>query len=139
MKCKILVSSLLLLTLALCLSSASFGQGTDLGTIRGVVTDAAGAVIPNASVVITDSLTKTDRETHTNAQGNYEMFGLKSGSYTVTITAPGMSKTEIKDLMLNGSDTVSADAVLKISSGQETVTVSMEAPAINTEDQTISQ
>src|SRR5882762_5073684 len=67
------------------------------------------------------------------------MFGLKSGSYTVTITAPGMSKTEIKDLMLNGSDTVSADAVLKISSGQETVTVSIEAPAINTEDQTISQ
>jgi len=139
MKCRLLTAFLFLFTVATAFSSASFGQGTDLGTIRGTVTDAAGAVIPNASVVITDSLTNTARETHTNGQGSYEMFGLKPGAYTVLISAPGMSKTEVKDLMLNGSDTVSADAVLKISSGQETVTVSMEAPAINTEDQTISQ
>lgn len=117
----------------------AWGQGTDLGTIHGVVTDTAGAVIPNATVTITDALTNTARETHTNSQGNYEMFGLKSGSYTVTITAAGMSKTEIKDLVLTGSDTVNADAVLKISSTQESIVVSVEAPAINTEDQTISQ
>jgi hypothetical protein len=116
-----------------------FGQGTDLGTIQGVVTDAAGAVVPDAAVIITDALTGAVRETRTNSQGNYEMFGLKSGSYTVSITAPGMSKTEIKELVLTGSDTVSADAVLKISGAQETVVVSVEASAINTEDQTISQ
>src|SRR5580700_5166458 len=98
-----------------------FGQGTDLGTIQGVVTDAAGAVVPDAAVIITDALTGAVRETRTNSQGNYEMFGLKSGSYTVSITAPGMSKTEIKELVLTGSDTVSADAVLKISGAQETV------------------
>ncbi len=115
------------------------GQGTDLGTIRGTVTDSTGGVIPNASVTVTDALTHAARETHTNSQGNYEMFGLKPGTYRVLITAPEMSKKEIIDVVLNGSDTVSADAALKISAAQESVVVSLEAPIINTEDQTISQ
>jgi len=139
MKCRFLTAFLFLFTFCGAFSSAAFGQGTDLGTIRGTVTDAAGAVIPDALIVITDSLTKTSRETHTNGQGNYEMFGLNSGFYTVTISAPGMSKTEIKDLNVKGSDTATADAVLKVSSSQESVIVSVEAPSINTEDQTISQ
>jgi hypothetical protein len=120
-------------------TSSAFGQGTDLGTIRGLVTDSAGGIIVGASVTVTDALTKRDRVTETNAQGNYEMFGLNSGTYTVTVSAPGMSKSEITNILLNGSETVSANAVLKISSGQETVVVSMESAAIDTEDQTISQ
>ena len=114
-----------------------FGQGTDLGTIRGIVTDTTGAIIPGAAVSVVDALTSSIRETRTNSQGNYEMFGLKPGTYRVTITAPGMTKYEIMDIVLNGSDTVSADAVLRVSAAQETVLVSLEPPAINTEDQTI--
>ena len=114
------------------------GQGTDLGTIRGVVTDVQGGVVPDATVTITDALTNTTRTTTTNAQGNYEMFGLKSGKYSVGVTAKGMSKTEINDVILRGSEVVSIDAQLKISSTSESVEVTMEAPPINTEDQTIS-
>jgi len=116
-----------------------FGQGTDLGTIRGTVTDSSGAVIPGATVTVIDALTNAARETRTNSQGNYEMFGLKPGTYSVTITAPAMGKKEITDIVVKGSDTVSADAVLTVSGAEETVVVSLEAPAINTEDQTISQ
>jgi hypothetical protein len=122
-----------------CAAGVLFGQGTDLGTIRGTVTDSTGAVIPGATVTVTDALTNTARETRTNSQGNYEMFGLRPGTYRVAITAAGMSKKEITNIVLNGSDTVSADAVLKVSAAQESVVVSLEAPAINTEDQTISQ
>ena len=122
-----------------CTTEVILGQGTDLGTIRGTVTDSTGAVIPNAAVTVTDALTNTTRQTQTNSQGHYEMFGLKPGTYRVVITATGMGKKEITDVVLSGSDTVSADAVLNVSSTQETVVVSMEAPAINTEDQTISQ
>jgi hypothetical protein len=120
-------------------AGVAFGQGTDLGTIRGTVTDSTGAVIPGAMVTVTDALTKTARETRTNSRGIYEMFGLQPGTYRVVITAAGMSKEEITDVVLNGSDAVSADAVLKVSAAQESVVVSMEAPAMNTEDQTISQ
>jgi hypothetical protein len=122
-----------------CAAGVVLGQGTDLGTIRGTVTDSSGAVIAGAAITVTDALTNAVRETRTNSQGNYEMFGLKPGTYRVAITAAGMSKKEITDIVLNGSDTVSADAALKVSAAQESVVVSMEAPAINTEDQTISQ
>jgi hypothetical protein len=115
------------------------GQGTDLGTIRGTVTDSTGSVIPNAKVTITDALTNTASQTQTNSQGYYEMFGLRPGGYRVVITAPGMDKTEITGIVLRGSDTVSADVVLKVSATQETVLVSLGAPSIDTEDQTITQ
>ena len=129
----------LLLLASIVFTTSAFGQGTDLGTIRGLVTDSGGGIIVGASVTVTDALTKRDRVTETNAQGNYEMFGLNPGTYTVTISAPGMSKSEVTNIVVNGSDTVSANAVLKISSGQESVVVSMETAAIDTEDQTISQ
>jgi hypothetical protein len=57
----------------------------------------------------------------------------------VTVTATGMSKTEITNVLIKGSDTVSANAVLKISSAQESIVVNVESAAIDTEDQTISQ
>ncbi len=139
MKYRVAFTCVICLALLFCVSAAVFGQGTDLGTIRGTVTDSTGAVIPGVTVTVTDALTNTVRETRTNSQGYYEMFGLKSGTYRVAITAAGMSKKEITDIVLNGSDTVSVDAVLKVSAAQETVVVSLETPAVNTEDQTISQ
>ncbi len=115
-----------------------FAQGTDLGTIRGLVTDSSGAVVPNAKVTVLDLATNTPRETTTNAQGEYRVFGLSSGAYKVSVSAPGMRTVQITGIALNGSDTVNADAVLKVASTNEAVDVLSEAPLVNTEDQTIS-
>src|SRR5207302_8022177 len=126
--------------LVLCLGCAQFAlaQGTDLGTIRGLVTDPSGAVIPNAKVIILDLGTNTTRETATNARGEYQMFGLRSGSYKVSISAPGLTTQDITGVVLNGSDVVSANATLRVAGTQEAVVVTAEAPTINTENQTIS-
>jgi carboxypeptidase family protein/TonB-dependent receptor-like protein len=113
-------------------------QGTDLGTIRGTVTDPSGAVIANANVTIADLATSTLRHTETNSHGEYQVFGLPSGTYKVTIAAPGMTASDIMGIVLSGSDTVNANAVLKVSAATETVVVTTEAPTINTADQTIS-
>ena len=129
MNYKTACACVIFLAFLFCAAGVAFGQGTDLGTIRGTVTDSTGAVIPDAMVTATDTLTNALRETKTNSQGNYEMFGLRPGTYRVVITAAGMSKKEITDVVLNGSDTVAADAVLKVSAAQESVVVSMEAPA----------
>jgi carboxypeptidase family protein len=132
-------SAFLCLVIFLAAATLSFGQGTDLGTIRGTVTDSSGGVVAGAKVTVNDALTNTDRVTQTNAQGAYQVFGLKPGTYRVVIEAPGMIKNEITNIVLNGSDVVTTDAVLKVASAQSSVLVTMEAPAINTEDQTISQ
>ena len=108
-------------------AGVSHGQGTDLGTIRGTVTDGSGAIVPGASVTITDVLTGRDRVTQTNGDGYYEMFGLNPGAYRVTVSARGMSKTEIENVLIKGSDSVSANAVLKISAAQESVVVNAES------------
>src|SRR5256885_14183000 len=76
MKFRVLFLPVLLITFTVCGTVAVLGQGTDLGTIRGTVTDASGAVVPNASVTITDQTTNSTRRTSTNSHGEYQVFGL---------------------------------------------------------------
>jgi hypothetical protein len=131
--------SLLLFVLLACGTiQLSFAQGTDLGTIAGSVTDSSGAVVSNAQVIIVDLSTNAARETKTNAQGEYRVFGLSSGAYKVTVTAPGMNTAQLTGIRLTGSGVVTADAVLKVASTTEAVEVTSEVPLVNTEDQTIS-
>jgi hypothetical protein len=115
-----------------------FGQGTDLGTIRGTVKDPSGAVIAHAKVTIIDLETNSARETAANAEGDFEMFGLKSGRYKVSVTAPGMSTEEINDVEVNASRTFAVSVTLKVSQVSEKVEVSGEGVTINTENPTIS-
>jgi hypothetical protein len=102
------------------------------------VTETTGALVPNAKVVILDLATNTPRETQTNSQGEYRVFGLRPGAYKVSISAPGMGTTEITNVQVSGSDVVSVNGVLKVAGTSETVSVTSEAPLVDTEDQTIS-
>lgn len=138
MKFNTCLASLLILLLALGSAQCLFAQGTDLGTITGSVTDSTGAVVPNAKVVILDLATNTPRETKTNAQGEYRVFGLSSGRYQVSVSLAGMRTTQITGIQISGSDVVRADAVLKLATATESVEVTAEAPLVNSSDQTIS-
>ena len=124
--------------LVVCGSVSVHGQGTDLGTIRGSVTDASGAVVANASVTILDVATGETRHTTTNSRGEYQMFGLPSGRYKVTLAVAGMSTEDITGVVLNGSDVATANGVLKVATTTENVVVTAEAPMIDSADQTIS-
>ncbi|HET9305014.1 MAG TPA: carboxypeptidase-like regulatory domain-containing protein [Candidatus Sulfotelmatobacter sp.] len=115
-----------------------FAQGTDLGTIRGTVKDASGAVIADANVIVTDIDTNASRQTKVNGAGDFEVFGLKSGRYKVSVTASGMNTQEINDVVVNGSATVGVNVTLRVSGGSEKVEVSAAAVTINTENPTIS-
>ena len=112
-------------------------QGTDLGTIRGTVTDSSGAVVPGAKVNH-DLGTGSTRETTTNAEGGYQVFGLSSGNYKVSVANAGMATVQVNGIVVNGSAVVIANATMKVASASETVDVTTEAPTINTADQTIS-
>lgn len=129
---------LLVFVLSLAGAQLLFAQGTDLGTIRGLVTDASGAAIPGAKAVILDLATNTSRETTTNSQGEYQMFGLRAGNYKVIVSATGMGTTDVTGIVLNGSATVSANAILKVAGKAESVEVVAVGSTINTENQTIS-
>ena len=69
MKRKI-IASLLVIFCLFCLASIGYSQGTNLGTIRGTVTDPNGAVIPGAAIQVTDQGTGLSRDLTSDSQGN---------------------------------------------------------------------
>src|SRR5690349_24456043 len=102
MRVRSAASTFAVLAAFICASVFVHAQGTDLGTIRGTVTDSSRALVVGASVTVLDSQTGATRQTKTNSSGEYQMFGLPSGNYTVKIAAPGMSTQDITGLVLNG-------------------------------------
>src|SRR6266446_7309798 len=108
-----IIISLLVTGCLIGLAGTGYSQGTNLGTIRGSVTDPNGAVIPNAAVQITDQVTGISRDLTTDNQGNYEAAALKPGNYKVTVTAAGF-KTTVIDAVVAGSDVVRADVKAEI-------------------------
>ena len=91
-----------------------YGQGTDLGSIRGVVTDPAGSTVPGATVTITDVSTDARVVVQTNSGGEYEANSLKSGDYKVMIAAAGFRSVEISGVTLRTGTSARADAKLEI-------------------------
>jgi hypothetical protein len=115
-----------------------WGQGTDLGTIRGTVTDPTGAVVPKAEVEVIDTATNIARKFTTDEQGNFEVGGIRSGTYKVRVAVAGFNTAEILDVVVRPGGIVRADVALKPKTTQETVVVTSEAPLIQTESQVIS-
>lgn len=118
----IAITSLMLVGIIIGSSSTGYAQGTNLGTVRGTVTDANGAVLPNAAVQVTDKATGLSRDFTTNSEGNYEVPALKPGTYKVSVTATGF-KTTSMDAVVSGSDTVRADLKLEVGAQTENVIV----------------
>jgi protocatechuate 3,4-dioxygenase beta subunit len=69
-----------------------FAQGSDLGTIRGVVTDSSGALIPNAQVQITNMGNLRVYSFKTDARGDYDAPNLIPGQYKAAFARPQDSR-----------------------------------------------
>ncbi len=78
-----------------CAALPVWAQTTSMGTMTGVVTDQSNAVLPGATVTITDKSTGTTQTTVTNTAGRYVFVNLRSGTYDVTVTKTGFSKVTI--------------------------------------------
>src|SRR4051812_22620032 len=78
----------IVMLLAVAFSSLSCAQST-FATVLGTVTDASGAVVPNAKVEIINAGTNTVRDTESAGNGNYQFSNIDVGSYRIRITASG--------------------------------------------------
>ncbi|MGH9753032.1 MAG: carboxypeptidase-like regulatory domain-containing protein, partial [Blastocatellia bacterium] len=128
------------IALALCLlcgAGTAFAQGTNLGTVRGTVTDANGAAVVGAKVQLTDLETNLSRDVTTNTNGDYEAAGLKYGVYKVAVSAQGFKTASVNQVALRGGDTVRADVELQVGGTAEVVEVTA-VTSINLETPTVS-
>ncbi len=78
----------LLVSILLLIPIVTYGQST-FGTVLGSVKDNSGAIVPRATVRLTDTDENTTRETTTNGNGDYEFVNTKDGHYKVEVTAAG--------------------------------------------------
>src|SRR5690242_19624179 len=86
MKSRNLLSFVAALILSIGAGSADLSaQGTDLGTIRGTITDSTGALVTNAQVEITDLATGTSRKITPDGHGNFQTVAVPSGHYKATV------------------------------------------------------
>ena len=83
------------------------------GDIVGTVTDATGAVVPNASVTAENVGTKVSRSTTSSATGDYSILELAPGLYKVTVSAQGF-KTAVRDAEVSIGLTTHADFILQV-------------------------
>jgi hypothetical protein len=114
--------------LVLALSAVAFGQSqASTGQISGVITDANGAVVANASVKAKNKETGLERSVTSSDDGLYTIVLLPTGTYTITAEAPSFAATTIDDVVVNVGRTADANVTMGASAVQATVLVSAEA------------
>lgn len=109
----------------------SFAQ-TYQGRILGTVTDSSGAVVPGATVVVTNSATGVSRSLKTGSAGEYVAPNLEPGPYTITAEATNFKKAEHPSVSLEVAKDVRIDFKLSPGATSETVVVTEEAPMVDT-------
>ncbi|HZR57867.1 MAG TPA: TonB-dependent receptor [Terriglobales bacterium] len=106
-------------------------QSRNTGEIRGTVM-ASGAVVPNATVTLTNIDTGETKDFITNANGIYDTVSTPAGNYNITFTATGFKKLVRGPITLQ-VDVITEDASLDVGAVTETVTVTAGAQLLETE------
>ena len=118
--------------------NAGMAQGIT-GSITGTVTDSTGAVIPAATVTITEEETNAIHTVTTSAAGTYNVTLLPPGHYDVKVEKSGFESHVQKGITLAIDQTVEIDAQLTVGSQQQSVEVTGLGPEIQTEDSSVGQ
>jgi hypothetical protein len=120
------------LTLSACLVVLS-GQET-LSTLRGTATDASGAVVTAVAVTVEEVSTGiVVRKIVIDNQGNYEIPGLKEGTYRLTASAPGFKTFVANDVILAANQVRRLDLHLEVGAATAEVKVTAAAAVLETE------
>jgi Carboxypeptidase regulatory-like domain len=121
------------LFLAIVLANELSAQTTTSGGLTGVVTDRSGAVVPNALVEVRDDAKGTTQSTSTDQDGVYRFFFLAPSRYLLTVTHDGFQK-ESRIVQVLVGPPGSVNVTLEIARANTTLTVTSEAPLIQTEN-----
>jgi hypothetical protein len=106
-------------------------------SVTGTVKDSQGAVLPGATVTVTNTATGAVRTTVTNESGSYSTPGLQPGEYVLKIELAGFATYTRENVLLRVDTTTQADAELALGGLAESITVTEATPIINTTDASV--
>ena len=134
-----LLSTLVLMVTILLLASAvpAGAQVTSAGQVNGVVTDKTGAVVPGAAITLTDTSTQEQRNSTSNAAGQYVFVNVPPGKYNITVVKTGFSKFVISAQTVTVGSPVTANVILEVGAATQTVEVAATGVELQTTNATI--
>lgn len=116
----------------------AFAQ-VDQGTITGVVQDSSGAVIPNASVSLTNTDTGLVLQVKSNGSGLFTFSPIKIGAYSISVTASGFQGYTQENLRVDVGARLNVPISLQPGTVSQTVTVSTAPPLLQTQEGSVGQ
>ena len=124
-----IVTGALMALLPVVFIDSSSAQGVQTGSVRGVVRDATGLVVPQAAVRAESPAQQGARETVTDQAGAYRLTGLAPGDYTVTFAFAGLEPV-VQRLRVGVGSTEQLDASLQAAGVTEAVAVTAATPSL---------
>jgi hypothetical protein len=122
------------LVLAGVAGSLAHAQLSGTGAISGTVEDPTGAVVPGATVTVTNVDTNVSTVRTTTRAGDYNISALIPGTYTVTVAAPGFEAYKQENVTVDALVTVSVNVKMTVGQATETVTITSAPPLLQTTD-----
>src|SRR5574341_409067 len=108
------------------LAGAGLAQITTTG-IRGIVRDPNGAVVPRATIKVTDNSTGVEQTTVSSSDGGFLFPNLQFGSYKLTASAAGFQSTVIASITVESGRTTDVSVDLQVGAATDTVQVAASA------------
>ena len=106
--------------------------------VVGVITDKSGARVPGAMVTITNVATNVQHSVETDGDGNYLFTLLSPGRYRARAEKGGFKTATVADIALSVGDRLKLDVELDVGQVQETVQVTAETPALQSQTSDLS-
>ncbi len=128
---------LLLVSLVAAVSVQPLQAQVLYGSIVGTVTDQTGAMVPKATVTITNTATNQVRETATDEAGRYSLLNVLAGTYDLKVTASGFKPFTETGIAVTINTLTRSDVKLQVGQVVETITVEASATVLQTETATV--
>ncbi|HXX23019.1 MAG TPA: carboxypeptidase-like regulatory domain-containing protein, partial [Terriglobia bacterium] len=125
--------------IAICLSAGTGIAQVKSSAITGIVTDASGALVPNATVAVTNEQTNVAFQSKSNGAGEYTVPYLEAGRYSVTVTEAGFQTYRKTGIILETASTVRVDVALVTGTLTTTVEVKANVAALQTENAAVQE
>ena len=109
---------------------AGIALAQSTGSIRGTITDATGALLPNATVTVSNQATGETHALKTDSSGLYSLPSLPPGAYKVEVAAPGMQTVLANDLVVAVGTTTTQDFSVKIGTTSTTIEIQAASPVV---------
>jgi hypothetical protein len=120
----------------ICLNAGA--QVITTGQIAGTVVDPSGAVVPGATVTVTQPSTGFTQSVSTNVAGEYVFLNLLPGNYQLAATASGFAVASYTDVVVEAARTKNVQIQMKIGKTSQTIEVSAQGTILETTTNTLA-